>query len=405
MVPHALKEKINKFQIVAQLQQQGIYPYFRPLEMNYGTEVIIRGKKVLMFGSNSYLGLTHHPKVKEAARFALEHYGTGCSGSRFLNGNSCLHEELEEELAEFTGKESAIVFSTGYQTNLGVVATLTGRNDCILLDEMDHASIIEGGRLSFSNLRKYEHNNMSNLEVQLQSAKCNNVKLIVSDGVFSMEGDIVKLKDMIALAEKYHAMVMIDDAHSLGVLGKYGDGTAAHFNLTDKVDLIMGTFSKSLASLGGFVAGRVDVINYLKHHARSLIFSASIPPAAAGAALGALRVLKNESERVAQLWENTWYMKYALKQMGFDLGKSETPIIPIFVRNDMLTFQFASKLLDEGIFINPVVSPAVKSDSSLIRLSLMSTHTTEQMDKAIEKIYSVAKSLGILQQEESYVLQ
>ncbi|HLG34395.1 MAG TPA: aminotransferase class I/II-fold pyridoxal phosphate-dependent enzyme [Bacteroidia bacterium] len=405
MVPDLLTRKVNKFQIAAQLKQQGIYPYFRPLEMNYGTEVIISGRKVLMFGSNSYLGLTHHPKVKEAARFALEHYGSGCSGSRFLNGNSRLHEELEEELAEFTGKEAAIVFSTGYQTNLGVVATLTGRNDCILLDEMDHASIIEGARLSFSNLRKYGHNNMNDLEAQLQSSKCSHVKLIVSDGVFSMEGDIVKLKELVALAEKYHAMVMLDDAHSLGVLGKYGDGTAAHFNLTDKVDLIMGTFSKSLASLGGFVAGRADVINYLKHHARSLIFSASIPPAAAGAALGALRVLKNESERVTKLWENTWYMKYALKQMGFDLGKTETPIIPIFVRNDMLTFQFASKLLDEGIFVNPVVSPAVPADSSLIRLSLMATHTIEQMDIAIEKISSVAKQLGILAAPEISLYQ
>ncbi|MBK5286758.1 MAG: aminotransferase class I/II-fold pyridoxal phosphate-dependent enzyme, partial [Bacteroidia bacterium] len=300
---------------------------------------------------------------------------------------------------------SALVFSTGYQTNLGVVASLTGRNDFILLDEMDHASIIEGSRLSFSKVIKFAHNNMTDLETQLIRLNYSDVKLIVTDGVFSMEGDIVNLEKIVWLAEKYNAMIMVDDAHSLGVLGKYGDGTAAHFNLTRKVDLIMGTFSKSLASLGGFVAGNSTVINYLKHHSRSLIFSASIPPAAAGAALGALKIMKAEPERITQLWENTWYMKYALRQLGFNLGKSETPIIPIFIRDDMLTFQFASMLLDEGIFVNPVVSPAVKSDSSLIRLSLMSTHTTEQMDKAIDKINNVAKSLGIFQSEEICMYQ
>jgi len=396
MITETISNKIKKFRIPDDLKRAGVYPYFRPIEMSNDTEVIIEGKKVLMFGSNSYMGLTNHPQVKEAAKKAVEKYGTSCSGSRFLNGTSKLHIELEEKLAEFVGKEAALVFSTGYQTNLGVVATLTGRHDYILLDEMDHASIIEGSRLSFSRVFKYEHNNMFELEEFLRTINQHAVKLIVTDGVFSMEGDVAELPVITALAEKYGAMVMVDDAHSLGLLGERGQGTAAHFGLTDKVDLIMGTFSKSLASLGGFIASSSEIINYLKHHARSLIFSASIPPAAAAAALAALEIIKDEPERIEKLWENTRYMSSALKELGFDLGKSETPIIPIFIRDNYSTFWFTNELLKEGIFVNPVVSPAVKSDSSLIRISLMATHTREQIDKAIEKIYNVASGLNIV---------
>jgi 8-amino-7-oxononanoate synthase len=395
MITETISNKIKKFRIPDELKRAGVYPYFRPIEMANDTEVMIDGKRVLMFGSNSYMGLTSHPHVKDAARRALEKYGTSCSGSRFLNGTSRLHIELEEKLAEFVGKEAALVFSTGYQTNLGVVATLTGRHDYILLDEMDHASIIEGSRLSFSRVFKYEHNNMFELEELLRAINQHAVKLIVTDGVFSMEGDVADLPAIVELAEKYGAMVMVDDAHSLGILGEGGQGTAAHFGLTDKVDLIMGTFSKSLASLGGFIASSSEIINYLKHHARSLIFSASIPPAAAAAALAALEIIKNEPERIEMLWENTRYMRSTLKELGFDLGKSETPIIPVFIRDNYSTFYLTNELLKEGIFVNPIVSPAVKSDSSLIRISLMATHTREQIDKAIEKIYSVASGLEI----------
>jgi 8-amino-7-oxononanoate synthase len=395
MITETISNKIKKFKVPDDLKKAGIYPYFRPIEMSNDTEVIIDGKKVLMFGSNSYMGLTNHPKVKEAARKALERFGTSCSGSRFLNGTSKLHIELEENLADFVGKEAALVFSTGYQTNLGVVATLTGRHDYILLDEMDHASIIEGSRLSFSRVFKYSHNNMYELEELLRTINQHSIKLIVADGVFSMEGDIADLPAIVSLAEKYGAMVMVDDAHSLGILGDCGQGTAAHFGLTDKVDLIMGTFSKSLASLGGFIASSAEIINYLKHHARSLIFSASIPPSAAAAALAALEIIKEEPERIQVLWDNTRYMSSTLKELGFDIGKTETPIIPIFIRNNYSTFYFTNQLLQEGVFVNPVVSPAVKSDSSLIRISLMATHTRDQINEAIEKIYSVSAGLHI----------
>ncbi len=400
MISPLLHNRMQKFKVPAELKQAGIYPYFRPIEENYDTEVVINGKRVLMFGSNSYLGLTNHPKVKEAAKKAIDKYGTGCSGSRFLNGTSKLHIELEEKLADFTGKEAALVFSTGYQTNLGVVASMTGRNDYILLDEMNHASIIEGSRLSFSRAFKYEHNNMHALEHQLRSINPEAIKLIVVDGIFSMEGDMADLPTIVELAKKYHATVMVDDAHSLGVLGKHGEGSAAHFGLTKEVDLIMGTFSKSLASLGGFIASTADIINYLKHHARSLIFSASIPPSAAGAALAALEITQNEPERIQNLWKNMHYMTFSLKSIGFDLGKSATPIIPIFIRNDLATFRITNRLLKEGVFVNPVVSPAVPGDSSLLRLSIMATHTKDQMDTAIEKIYKAAREEKVLEMQE-----
>jgi len=401
MIPSILNDNLRKFKIPDELKAAGIYPYFRPIEMNFDTEVVIEGKRLMMFGSNSYLGLTNHPKVKEASINAIKKFGTGCSGSRFLNGTSQLHIELESQLAEFVGKEDALVFSTGYQTNLGVVATMTGRHDYIFLDDMNHASIIEGSRLSFSRVYKYGHNNISELEHLLRTVNQHAVKLIVVDGIFSMEGDIANIPAIVELAGKYKATLMIDDAHSLGVLGKNGQGTAAHFNLTDDVDLIMGTFSKSLASLGGFIASKKAVIHYLRHHARSLIFSASIPPSSAAAALAALAILKSEPERLKKLWDNTNYMKGELANHGFDIGVSASPIIPIFIRNDHKTFLFTKKLMDEGVFVNPVVSPGVPCDSSLIRLSMMATHSREQIDFALEKIIKVSKETKLFEREEA----
>lgn len=400
MIPSVLDEKLKLFKVADDLKRVGIYPYFRPIDMNLGTEVIHNGKRMLMFGSNSYLGLANHPKVNEASIKAIRKYGTGCSGSRFLNGTSRLHIQLENKIAAFTEKEDALVFSTGYQTNLGVVATLTGRHDYIFLDEMNHASIIEGSRLSFSKVYKYEHNNAINLEQLLRSVNQNATKLIVVDGVFSMEGDIVILPEIVNLANHYGATIMVDDAHGLGVLGKNGAGTAEHFELANEVDLIMGTFSKSLGSIGGFIASTSSIINYLKHHARSLIFSASIPPAAAAAALAALEIIQTEPERIKNLWNNTNYFKRQLDLLGFDTGSSNSPIIPIFIRDDLKTFKITKMLMDEGIFVNPVVSPAVPANASLIRISIMATHTQQQIDYAIEKIVKVAKATGFINQME-----
>lgn len=400
MIQQSLFEKLDGFTIPDELKKAGIYPYFRSIEENFDTEVIIQGKRLLMFGSNSYMGLTNHPKVKEAAIKAIERYGSSCSGSRFLNGTSRLHIELEEKLADFVGKESALVFSTGFQTNLGTVSALTGRNGILILDELDHASIIEGSRLSFSRVLKFEHNNMNHLEEILKSLQDDKIKMIVVDGVFSMEGDICNLPEITRLANKYHSLVMVDDAHALGVLGKLGKGTADHFGLTDQVDIIMSTFSKSLASIGGFIASTSEVVNYLKHHSRPLIFSASIPPSAAAAAIAALEIMQAEPERLETLWNNTAFMVKALQEIGFDINTSETPIIPIYIRDNELTFRFTQQLFEEGIFVNPVVSPAVKSDSSLIRMSIMATHTKAQLEEAISKIKKVANRLGIFSFQE-----
>jgi len=341
------------------------------------------------------MGLTNHPKVKEAAKKAIDRFGSSCSGSRFLNGTSQLHIELEEKLAAFTGKEAALVYSTGFQTNLGTVATMVGRHGVIILDELDHASIIEGSRLSFSRVLKFAHNDMNDLEGILKTFPHDKVKMIVIDGVFSMEGDICNLPEITRLAEKYGALVMVDDAHALGVIGNQGRGTADHFNLTDQVDIIMSTFSKSLASIGGFVASTKDVINYLKHHSRPMIFSASIPPSAAAAALAALEIIQEEPERMEALWDNTHYISKAIRDIGFDTNTSETPIIPIYIRDNQVTFQFTQRLYEEGIFVNPVVSPAVPSDSSLIRMSIMATHTRCQLDEAIGKIEKIASELQV----------
>ncbi len=398
-----LREKMNAYDIPQKVQSLGLYPYFRTIESEQDTVVKIQGKDVMMFGSNSYLGLTTHPKLKEASKAAIDKYGSGCAGSRFLNGTLDLHLELEEKLARFVNKESALVFSTGFQVNLGVISSLPGRHDYIILDELDHACIIDGARLSFAKTMKYKHNDMESLEKVLQRCELDRIKLIVIDGIFSMEGDIAKLPQIVELAKKYKANIMVDDAHALGVLGKNGAGTASHFGLDDEVDLIMGTFSKSLASIGGFIAADNNTINYLKHNARSLIFSASIAPANAASVIAALELIQEEPERIDKLWSNTRYALKLLQEVGFDTGHTETPIIPLYVRDDFKTFKLTKMLLDNGVFVNPVVSPAVPSTSSLIRFSLMATHSFDQIEEAIGKIASISKQLGILDEAKQSV--
>ena len=392
-----LQEKLAKYDAPQRAMAMGIYPYFREIQSDQDTEVMISGKRVLMFGSNAYLGLTNHPKVKEAAIEAVKKYGTGCAGSRFLNGTLDLHIQLEKRLAEFVGKEDAIVYSTGFQVNLGVVSCLTGREDYILWDELDHASIIEGHRLSFSTKLKYKHNDMESLEKQLQKCDPDKVKLIVTDGVFSMEGDVAKLPEIVALAKKYNASVMVDEAHGIGVFGRQGRGTCDHFGVSQDVDLIMGTFSKSFASIGGFIAADESIINYLRHHSRSYIFSASNTPAATAAANAALDIMMNEPERIQHLWDLTHYALEGFRQMGCEIGNTSTPIIPLFIRDNDLTFLIVKELFEAGIFVNPVVSPAVASEDTLIRFSLMATHTKEQLDYALETIHKVFKQHGLVE--------
>ncbi|MES2110597.1 MAG: pyridoxal phosphate-dependent aminotransferase family protein [Bacteroidota bacterium] len=390
-----LHEKIAQFQDAKNIRDLGLYPYFRPIESGQDTEVYIDHKPVLMFGSNSYLGLTSHPKIKEASKKAIDKYGTGCAGSRFLNGTLDIHIELENRLAKYVEKEAALLFSTGFQVNLGVLSSITGRNDYLILDEYDHASLIDGSRLSFSKVIKYSHNDMDDLQRKLSILPEEAVKLIVVDGIFSMEGDIAKLPEIVKIADKFGANIMVDDAHSLGVIGKNGAGTASHFGLTDSVDLIMGTFSKSLASLGGFIAADADTIDYLKHRARSLVFSASMPPASVASVIAALDIIESEPERIAKLWDNTNHAMKLLIDEGFDLGPTESPILPIYVRDNLKTFQVTRHLQDAGIFVNPVVSPAVPSDSSLLRFSLMATHTFAQIEEAVEKIAKAFKEVGV----------
>lgn len=381
-----LHNKVAAFTDVAVAKAKGIYPYFRPIESGQDTEVMIDGKRVLMFGSNSYLGLTNHPAIIEAAKKAIEKYGTGCAGSRFLNGTLDIHEELETKLASYTGKEAALLFSTGYQANLGAISCLTGRNDYLILDESDHASIIDGSRLSFSKVIKYAHNNMNDLRKKLNQLPEEGIKLIATDGIFSMEGDIVDLPELNQIAAEFGASVLVDDAHSLGVIGERGAGTASHFGLTDSTDLIMGTFSKSLASLGGFIASDSETINYLRHRARSMIFSASMTPASVASTLAALEIIQSEPEHMQRLWANTRYATELLLANGLDLGASQSPILPVYVRNNEHTFLITTLLQEEGVFVNPVVSPAVPPQDSLIRLSIMATHTQGQIEEAVTKL-------------------
>lgn len=392
-----LQDKLVKYDLPQKFKAQGVYPYFRCIESEQHTEVMMSGRKVLMFGSNSYLGLTNHPKVIEAAIEATKKYGTGCAGSRFLNGTLDLHLELEKELAEFVGKEDAIIYSTGFQVNLGVVSCVTSREDYIICDELDHASIVEGRRLSFSTTFKFKHNDMQSLEKELQRCRPESVKLIVVDGVFSMEGDIANLPEIVRLSEKYNASIMVDEAHGLGVLGRQGRGTCDHFGLTPNVGLIMGTFSKSLASLGGFIAADESIINYLRHNSRSYIFSASSTPGATAAARAALHIMQDEPERLQQLWNNTNYSLECFRNLGFEIGHTATPIIPLYVRNMDKTFRVTKMLFDEGVFINPVIPPACSPEDTLIRFSLMATHTREQIDFAIEKLVKCFRQLDIIQ--------
>ena len=391
-----LQEKLSRYDAPQKAMAAGVYPYFRPISSEQNTEVLMNGKKVLMFGSNSYMGLTNHPKVIEAAINATKKYGTGMAGSPFLNGTLDIHKQLEARLAEYVGKEDAMLFSTGFGVNLGVVSTLTGREDYVILDEQDHASIIEGRRLSFSNYLKYKHNDMESLEAQLKKCEPDKVKLIVTDGVFSMEGDVANLPGIVRLAKKYNASVMVDEAHGIGVFGKGGRGTCDHFGVTEDVDLIMGTFSKSFASLGGFIATDKSVTNFLRHHTRAYNFTASITPASTAAVNAALDIMISEPERQEHLWNITNYALEQFRNLGCEIGNTSTPIIPLFIRDDYKTFHVTRDLLDEGVFVNPVVTPAVAPHDTLIRYSLMATHTKEQVERSIEAIEKVFKRYGII---------
>jgi 8-amino-7-oxononanoate synthase len=391
-----LFDKVAAFKTAAQLRGLGLYPYFRVISSAQDTEVIIDNRRVLMLGSNSYLGLTNHPKIKEAARVAVEKYGTGCAGSRFLNGTLDIHLELEDTLAKLVGKEAVLLYSTGFQVNLGVISAMVGKGEYILGDKSNHASIVEGCLLSPGKFLRFNHRDMGALEARIKAIDPEAGKLIVVDGVFSMEGDIIQLPELCRIAGEHGAAVFVDDAHSIGVLGKNGAGTASHFGLTDKVHFIMGTFSKSLASLGGFIASDAETIDYLKHHSRALIFSASMSPANAAAVLAAVKIMMAEPERIAQLWKNTEQMKAGLLNQGFELGNSETPILPLYCRDLMLAFKFCKRLHEEGVFVNPVVSPAVAPGEELIRISLMATHTSTQIDFALDKLGKVGKELGLI---------
>ena len=384
-IAHALRE----------LRESGNYFYFREIESPQDSEVIVRGRRVIMIGSNNYLGLTCHPRVREAAIKAVKKYGSGCAGSRFLNGNLEIHEEFEQKLARFSKKQAALIFATGYQTNLGTISALLGRRDAAILDKYDHASILDGCRLSFGHVEKYRHNDMKDLRRILEDTK-NYGQLIVVDGVFSMEGDIADLPSIVKLAKTYGARVMVDDAHGIGVLGKTGRGTAEHFGLEDQVDLIMGTYSKSLAAVGGFVAGNQTTIDYIKHTARSLMFSASLPPSSVAAASAALDVLEEDPELLKRLWKNTRKMLNGYKALGFDTGTSETPIIPVMIKDAAKTYKMCGLLFDRGVFVNPVVSPAVPPGRELLRTSFMATHTDSQLDQVLSAFEKAGKQLGII---------
>jgi 8-amino-7-oxononanoate synthase len=388
-------EKCFKFVRAKELMAVGLYPYFRVIESAQDPEVIIDGKKMIMVGSNNYLGLTNHPKVKEAVIEAVQKYGSGCAGSRFLNGTLDIHVQLEEKLAGFIRKEAALIFSTGFQVNLGVISALVGKDDVVIIDKMDHASIIDGCRLTYGEVKKFRHNDMADLERVLRQNDGRG-KLIVVDGVFSMEGDIVNLPGVIELAKKYKARTMVDDAHGIGVLGSTGRGTAEHFGLENEVDLIMGTYSKSLASIGGFIAGSEQVTHYIKHFARALIFSASPPPASVAAVSAALDIIENEPQRIARLWENTNKMLKGFRELGFEIGPSATPIIPVLVGESETAFKMAMMLQDEGVFVNVAISPAVPEGKALIRTSYMATHTDEQLDRVLTAFNKIGRALGLI---------
>lgn len=388
--------KCMNFSAARDAQASGLYPYFIPLTKSEGTVAEYKGKSLIMCGSNNYLGLTTHPEVQEAARKAVSRFGTSCTGSRFLNGTLELHERLENELAEWVQKEEALIFPTGMQVNLGTISSLVGRKEYVILDREDHASIVDGARLSYGELIRYKHNDMEDLEGKLSRLPADKGKLLVVDGLYSMEGDIARLPEIIPLCKKYGVRLMVDDAHAVGVLGG-GRGTAAHFGVADDVDLIMGTFSKSFASIGGYLAGDSEVIDFVKHHARSLIFSASIPGHNAAAVLAALKVMRREPERVERVIKIADRMREEYKNLGFDIGFSETPVIPIIIGDDILTLQTWKKLFENGVFVNPVISPATPPGRQLLRTSYMATHTDEQLDQVLVIFEKVGKELGLIQ--------
>lgn len=391
-----LQDRLAKYTMPQEFMAQGVYPYFREIDGKQGTEVTMGGHKVLMFGSNAYTGLVGDERIINAAIAATHKYGTGCAGSRFLNGTLDLHVQLEKELAQFLGKDESLCFSTGFTVNSGVIACLTGRNDYIICDDRDHASIVDGRRLSYSTCLKYKHNDMEDLEKQLQKCAPEAVKLIVVDGVFSMEGDLAPLPEIIRLKHKYNATVMVDEAHGLGVFGKNGRGVCDYFGLTDEVDLIMGTFSKSLASIGGFIAADSTIINWLRHNTRTYIFSASNTPAATAAAMESLHILQEEPERIQALWDVTNYALKRFREAGFEMGETQSPIIPLYVRDVEKTFLVTKMAFDEGVFINPVIPPACAPQDTLVRVALMATHTKEQVDLAVERLSKVFRQLDII---------
>jgi 8-amino-7-oxononanoate synthase len=390
-----LFEKCTNYSYARDFQKIGLYPYFIPLAESEGTVAEYNGKNLIMCGSNNYLGLTTHPEVQEAARQAISRFGSSCTGSRFLNGTLELHEQLEAELADWVQKDHALVFSTGMQVNLGAISSLVGRKDYVILDREDHASIVDGARLSYGNMIRYRHNDVSDLEGKLSRLPTDAGKLLVVDGLFSMEGDIAPLPEIVPLCKKFGVRIMVDDAHAVGVLGG-GRGTAAHFGVVDDVDLIMGTFSKSFASIGGYLAGDEDVIHYVKHHARSLIFSASIPGPNAAAALAALNIIRKEPERIERVNQIGQTMRLEYKKLGFDIGNSETPIIPIIIGDDLLTLKTWKQLFDNGVFVNPILCPATPPGKQLLRTSYMATHTDEQLDQVLTIFEKVGKEVGLI---------
>ncbi len=393
-----LQKKLSQYTVPQETKAMGIYPYFTPITSEQNTEVYVQGHegKVLMFGSNSYLGLTNDPRLKEAAKRAIDKYGTGCAGSPFLNGTLDIHVQLQDELAAFLGKDDVMLFSAGFLANSGVIPDVVGRGDYLFYDERVHASIMEGKLITFANTQKYRHNDMVDLERVLQKAPLDASKLVVTDGVFSMEGDVAQVDQMVAICDRYNATLMVDEAHGLGVFGREGRGTCDHFGMLPNVELIMGTFSKSLASVGGFIAADKDTINWMKHSVRPYIFTASITPASTASVLEALRIMRSEPERNTALWENQRYALTAFKDLGFEVGNTQTPIIPLFIRDNIKTFTITHHLLEDGVFVTPVIAPAVPSDETLIRVALMATHTHEQIDTAVDKIHKVFKQLGVL---------
>jgi len=391
-----LFDKCRNFTKAREIQAAGLYPYFKPISDSEDTTVVIEGQKRIMLGSNNYLGLTHHPKVLEAAARALSRYGSGCTGSRFLNGTLDLHGQLEAAIAAFLGKEDCLVFSTGYQANLGLISGLIGRGDLVYLDKLDHASIVDGAKMSYGDTMRFNHGDLASLERMIERTRNSRGAMIVVDGVYSMEGDIANVPELVRVAKKYGAALALDDAHSIGVLGPNGEGTAAHFGLTDEVDLIAGTFSKSLASIGGFVAGSESVIHYLKHHSRPLIFTASLPPANTAGVLAALEVIRTEPNRREQLWANTHRLHAGLRGLGYNIGETETPIVPVLIGPLETTLVFWRKLFDAGVFTNPVAPPAVPPSQCRLRTSLMATHTFDQIDFALDAFAKIGRELGVI---------